>query len=245
MDTAQSECHSACDNTRRSRRRIDRVARRTLATLLVLAATVVPAFAVSLADIVQLAKAGLSDDVLVSLIQTDNTVFPLDAERILELRAAGVSERVIIALLQNGRRRPEGTPPTDAAYVSPNATSAAPTYVAPDLSSATPAYGAPNFGAAAPFIPYEDPATSPVPYALAPPVVIQVQTPQPAFVAHVYYVPHPIVAARRGPRHHRGAINDYRGFGRFINDGWVERNRGFGRFINDGWVERGGARRSP
>jgi hypothetical protein len=28
------------------------------------------------------------------------------------------------------------------------------------------------------------------------------------------------------------------GFGRFMNDGWVD-GRGFGRFINDGWVDGG------
>ena len=61
--------------------------------------------AVSTRDLIELSKAGLGDEVLVALIEADGTVFNLDAPKILELRAAGVSERVITAMLRNASRR--------------------------------------------------------------------------------------------------------------------------------------------
>ena len=68
-----------------------------------LAITTVRADAVSLRDIVELTQAGLSDDVLVALIEIDQTRYDLDAEQLLELQAAGVSETVMLALLRSGR----------------------------------------------------------------------------------------------------------------------------------------------
>ena len=51
---------------------------------------------------------------------------------------------------------------------------------------------------------------------------------------------YPIVPVVPGPgfpvRHVRQPQTPYRGFGRFINDGWVD-GVGFGRFINDGWIQ--------
>jgi hypothetical protein len=58
--------------------------------------------AVTIRDIVELTRAGLSDDVLVALIEADGTIFSLDAPKILELREAGVSERVLVAMLRSG-----------------------------------------------------------------------------------------------------------------------------------------------
>jgi len=163
------------------------------------ALTAAPAHAVSVADIEQLARAGLGDEVLVALIQIDNTVFPLDAERILELRAAGVSERVIVAMLRNGR------PPSPAG---------------PDFSSANPHPG-PFFGSD-PDIAYDDPPALEVPPP-ASPVVVEVHAPPPSTAGPVLYVPYPVVAAPRGARRPAAAAPPFRGFGRFINDGWVER----------------------
>jgi hypothetical protein len=150
-----------------------------------LALTATPAHAVSVADIEQLARAGLGDEVLVALVQTDNTVFPLDAPQILALRAAGVSERVIVAMLRNGRSAPVFEPPA---------------------------------------LPYDDPSPLEVPPAPAP-VVVEVHTPaSPSSVAApVLYAPPPIVAVPRGARRSNPAAPSYRGFGRFINDGWVDR----------------------
>jgi hypothetical protein len=59
--------------------------------------------AVSLRDIVELTRAGLDDEVIVALIETDRTVYGLDARKLIDLRQEGVSERVLLALLRNGR----------------------------------------------------------------------------------------------------------------------------------------------
>lgn len=196
-----------------------RAARRTLGAIGMLAVLATPAHAVSVADIEQLSRAGLGDEVLIALIQTDNTVFPLDAERILELRAAGVSEQVIIAMLRNGRSAPPNE--THATSVGPN--------VSPDGTSYAPdgtPYVAPNFSSAPsnPYGPdtvYDDPTSGEVPPA--PPVVVQVQ--QPPAAAPVVYVPYPVVVGSRRGAPHGAAPPPYRGFGRFINDGWVDHGR--------------------
>ena len=163
------------------------------AAAVALAVSPVPAYAVSTADIVQLAQAGLSDEVLIALIQTDNTVYPLDAQRILELRDAGVSEAVIVAMLRNGRRAPDH----DAA----GADAWAPAY-APPLDPTGVMYdGYPPVQ-----VPSAVTAAPPEEKRVAPPVV---------------YLPYPVVTTPRGGR--RQTAPAYRGFGRFINDGWVER----------------------
>ena len=79
----------------------------TLSTILTVVALLllvsVRAEAVSVRDIIELSHAGLSDDVLVALIEVDDAPFSLDARRLLELRAAGVSDRVLLAMLRSGR----------------------------------------------------------------------------------------------------------------------------------------------
>jgi hypothetical protein len=151
----------------------------------------VPALAVSERDLVALAQAGLSDEVLVALVQADDTVFPLDAPRILELRDQGLSERVILAMLKNGR----GTVRTSA----PQGQS--PALVSPPSPE-----------------PVNDPGLVMVGEQPAPPPAFEQQ-------ANVVIVPWvPIVAApivgRRSNTH--TLPPSFRGFGRFINDGWVE-----------------------
>ena len=58
------------------------------------------AWAISLRDIIELSRAGVSDDVLVELIAIDETVFHLSRADLLDLTAAGVSDRVVIAMLR-------------------------------------------------------------------------------------------------------------------------------------------------
>lgn len=57
----------------------------------------------------------------------------------------------------------------------------------------------------------------------------------PAFVPVVPYlmVPYPLFVVPVAPG---VSTQPVPGFGRFINDGWVN-GRGFGRFMNDGWVD--------
>ena len=78
--------------------------RRTLLVVLtVLAVTAGRAEAVTLRDIIELSKAGLSDPVLLALIEVDRGVFSIDTETLKVLKDAGVSETVIVALIRSGR----------------------------------------------------------------------------------------------------------------------------------------------
>ena len=155
------------------------------------------ASAVSTRDLIELAKAGLSDEVLVALIEADGTEFHLDAPKILELREAGLSEQVIMAMIKNTRPAPP-----------------------PDASTAQ-ALPAPPAGA-----PQSDPYF----------VIIGDKPPEPPPPQETYVMPWVpwVVPPVRTPRHPQPFIN-YRGFGRFINDGWID-NTSPGRFMNNGWV---------
>lgn len=71
--------------------------------------------AVSVDDLVHLKANGLSDDILVALIETDGSVFRLTPEDIVTLYRRGLGERVILAMIQTGRRAPEASAPAISA----------------------------------------------------------------------------------------------------------------------------------
>jgi hypothetical protein len=167
------------------------------AALLLLASTPGPAWAVSTRDLVELSKAGLGDDVLVALIEADGTVFNLDAPRILQLRAEGVSERVITAMIRNAPHPPSA--PVPAAAASPAEGPPAP--ATPVLAEQS---GAPYF-----VVIGEKPAAPP-------------PAPEPTY--YVPWIPAWGVRAVRPARPAQPTMG-YRGFGRFINDGWVDSTR--------------------
>jgi len=77
---------------------------RTLAvvTLLALPATVV-AQTLTTRDLVALAHAGLGDDVLIAMIEADQTVFRLQPLDVLELKRQGLSDRVLIRMIETAR----------------------------------------------------------------------------------------------------------------------------------------------
>ena len=56
--------------------------------------------AISVRDIIELSKAGLSDPVLLALIEVDRSVFVIDTATIRKLKDAGVSDTVIIAMIR-------------------------------------------------------------------------------------------------------------------------------------------------
>lgn len=66
----------------------------------------------SVRDVISLSKAGLSDDVLLALIEVNGSVYPTDAETLKGLKAGGVSPAVIVAMVRSGRQtpRPEASP---------------------------------------------------------------------------------------------------------------------------------------
>ena len=67
--------------------------------------------AVTIRDVIELTRAGLSDQVLLALIEVDRGVFAIDTATVKQLKDAGVSEAVIVALIRSGRtpRAPEPT----------------------------------------------------------------------------------------------------------------------------------------
>ena len=87
---------------------------RTFATaVLVLTVTAAPAMAVTIRDLLNLKAAGLSDDILIALIQTDGSIFHLTADDVIALNRQGLSERVILAMIETARKAPPVVPPAD------------------------------------------------------------------------------------------------------------------------------------
>ena len=84
--------------------------------------------AVTAKEILELSRAGLSEEVLLALIEVDGGVFTLDTNMLKSLKEANVSERVILAMVRSGR-----TPQTEsvpAPVMTEQAVDPAP-YVAP------------------------------------------------------------------------------------------------------------------
>jgi hypothetical protein len=104
---------------------------RTALIALVVAAALVPASssAITLPDVVTLSKAGMSDALLIALIEREAPPDPIDAQEVLALREQGVTEPVLLALLKQ--------PPAPAVIV-----------VGHDPDSPAPARPAPPAGAA-------------------------------------------------------------------------------------------------
>src|SRR5438309_5065798 len=68
-----------------------------------LLAATTPASAVTVDQIVELTKAGVSEPVILALIDRDRTIFTIEAGQIVALKREGVSETVLIAMLKSGR----------------------------------------------------------------------------------------------------------------------------------------------
>ena len=79
--------------------------------VLLLAGTVGRADALTIRDVIELTKAGISDEVLLALIDVDGGVYANDAATLKALKEAGVSERVMVALVRSGRERRVPDPP--------------------------------------------------------------------------------------------------------------------------------------
>src|SRR5262252_5949888 len=64
--------------------------------------------ALTVRDVIELSKAGLSDSVLLALIDVDRSVFSIDTATLKQLKSAGVSDAVVVAMIKSGRDRVEG-----------------------------------------------------------------------------------------------------------------------------------------
>jgi hypothetical protein len=91
--------------------------RKLVLTGLILIGALAPstASAVTLDEIVGLARAGVTDAIILALIDRDKTVFTIEPERIVKLQKDGLSEAVILALLKSGREEGDQAARADAA----------------------------------------------------------------------------------------------------------------------------------
>src|SRR2546430_837655 len=90
-----------------------------LLLLVLLALTPATASAVSVQEIVGLSKSGVSDEVILALIERDKTIFTIEAEQLVALKRLGVSQAVVLAMLRSGRQPPAPTQTADAAAALP------------------------------------------------------------------------------------------------------------------------------
>jgi hypothetical protein len=83
----------------------------------ILLGTLMPAAAsaVTLDEIVGLARAGVTDAIILALLDRDKTVFAIEPEQIVKLQRDGLSEAVILALLKSGRDEGDQAARADAA----------------------------------------------------------------------------------------------------------------------------------
>lgn len=82
-------------------------------------ATASAAEALTTRDVIELAKAGLGEEVLLALIEVDRGVYAIDPASIKALKDAGASDRVIAALVRSGRERVADPPAPLPAPVEP------------------------------------------------------------------------------------------------------------------------------
>ena len=79
-----------------------------LAGFLLSVVSVSTAAAVTVDELLNLKANGLSDDILVALIESDGSVFRLSPDDVLSLHRRGLGEKVIVAMLATARRAAPG-----------------------------------------------------------------------------------------------------------------------------------------
>jgi hypothetical protein len=80
--------------------------RLVVAIVVVTALGAARAEAITVRELIELSKTGLSDEVLLALIEIESKVFPVDPDTVKALKDAGVSQRVIAAMVRHGRSKP-------------------------------------------------------------------------------------------------------------------------------------------
>jgi hypothetical protein len=73
------------------------------------------ASAVTVDQIVALTKAGVSESLILALIERDKTVFTIEPEQLVKLQRDGVREAVILAMLKSGRAEGDAQARADSA----------------------------------------------------------------------------------------------------------------------------------
>ena len=93
------------------------ISRNTILAVALVAGLVLPATAsaVTIDEIVGMARAGVTDAIILALIDRDRTVFAIEPEQIVKLQKDGLSEAVILAMLKSGREEGDQAARADAA----------------------------------------------------------------------------------------------------------------------------------
>jgi len=73
------------------------------------------ASAVTADQIVALTKAGVSEPIILALIERDKTVFTIEPEQLVKLQRDGVSQTVLLAMLKSGRAEGDAQARADSA----------------------------------------------------------------------------------------------------------------------------------
>lgn len=110
--------------------------RRTLLALVtIFAITASRADALTLRDLIELNRSGVSDQVLIALIEVDRGVFNIDTNTLKMLKEAGISDQVIVALIRSGRTQPPPEPPPAPLQTStePESDSQTPSTLKPEI----------------------------------------------------------------------------------------------------------------
>ena len=82
----------------------------------IVAGALVPSVASAVLDeVIGLARSGVTDTIILALIDRDKTVFTIEPEQIVKLQRDGLSEAVILALLKSGREEGDQAASADAA----------------------------------------------------------------------------------------------------------------------------------
>lgn len=90
--------------------------RRAFITAALVLVAALPAQAVTLRDLVDLSKSGLSDEILIALVEAERSVFHLNAADVQALKRQGLSDRVLLHLLQTPASREEAARAQAPAY---------------------------------------------------------------------------------------------------------------------------------
>jgi hypothetical protein len=69
-------------------------------------------------DVITLAKAGVSDSLIVTMMAVSNSWFQLNTQDVLDLKSAGVSDKVINAMVQSNEPLSEGDGSGERSYYS-------------------------------------------------------------------------------------------------------------------------------
>jgi len=89
-----------------------------LLMLVLLGCVPATASAITIDEVVALSKSGVSEQVIVAVIERDQTLFTLSPALIMKLQRDGLSDRILLALIKSGRPNEPPLPTTPVAPVT-------------------------------------------------------------------------------------------------------------------------------